>query len=470
MNCLYQKFKNYIKEEKLLSRNEASKIVIGLSGGADSVSLLLLFNELKKEFNLEIFAVHINHNLRGKDALEDQKFAERLCSKLKINFKVYSEDVKGLSEKEGLSLEEAGRKIRYERFKEEALKNNAKIAVAHHAQDNAETIIFNMIRGAGLEGIKGMQPKKELNGVEIIRPLLFAERKEIEEYLKEMGQNFRTDETNQSLDYSRNKIRHVILKEMMEINPEAISHLNRLSKSVKEADEILKERTDALKEKIVSVKEENVFLASEILKGLSDFEKKRVVYEALTDFAKAKKDITETHVKEILRLLTLGNGKRVSLPYGIEAVNENKKIVLKKIKEKGAPILKEINLKDNPQTISAKGKTFTFETVLVDDSNREKLIEKNECTKAFDYDKMSDSFFLRTRKEKDIITIKNGEKSLSRFFIDSKIPKDERDEILLFAKENEVIWIVGFRISEKFKITENTKKALIVSVTGESNG
>ena len=195
----YNKIKSFCRQKELFSPGD--KVVIGLSGGADSVCLFLLLNNLAKELDLELFPVHINHNLRGAAAVEDQHFCEELCIKYGLSLIVVSVQVEKLAREQGWSLEEAGRNARYEAFAEIAAKFRCnKTAVAHHKDDQAETVLFQMFRGSRLKGISGM---KEKNG-SLVRPLLCVTREEIENYLKEKNQSFCIDHTNLEEEYTRN--------------------------------------------------------------------------------------------------------------------------------------------------------------------------------------------------------------------------------------------------------------------------
>ena len=198
-----QKIIKTIEENNLISKGDS--IVIGLSGGADSVFLTLILNEIKDEFNLKLKAVHINHQLRGDESERDMLFCKNLCKKLDIDFVCEKIDVKAQAKLRNKGIEEAAREIRYECFKNEC--ENGKIATAHNLDDLAETLIFNITRGSGVLGLCSIPIKRE----NIIRPILYVSREEIEQYLKNANQDFVVDSTNLTDDYSRNKIRHNVI-------------------------------------------------------------------------------------------------------------------------------------------------------------------------------------------------------------------------------------------------------------------
>lgn len=236
---MIRRTKDYILENKMI--NNHSTVLVALSGGADSVCLLLLLNEIKRqcadELDFALEAVHVEHGIRGAESRADAGFASDLCERLNIPCHVHSVDVPQYAASHGLGLEEAARILRYEAFEKEVTtayaadqkqgnSRQAVVAVAHHMEDNAETVLFQMLRGSGAKGLSGMHPVSVKNGVTYIRPLLSATRAQIEEYLKENGQAFVTDATNTDTAYSRNKLRHDVFPLLLQINDRAIEHIN----------------------------------------------------------------------------------------------------------------------------------------------------------------------------------------------------------------------------------------------------
>ena len=222
------------------ARGNAVCFLVGVSGGADSISLLSSLAKQRRAFGYRLVAVHVNHMLRGEEACGDEEFVREFCRERDISFDCYRKDVAELAKKEGQSLEEAGRRVRYECFAESAEKHGAAgLFIAHNRDDAAETVLFNLLRGASLSGLSGIKSISIQNGLEIFRPLLLLGRDEIEAYLREEGISFRTDSTNLGTDYTRNKIRHVLLPELERINPGARKHLLRLSNEAGETEEYL---------------------------------------------------------------------------------------------------------------------------------------------------------------------------------------------------------------------------------------
>ena len=196
---MYRRVVKYIQEEKLLEQQD--RVVVALSGGGDSVCLLSVLVKLREEMGLKLLAVHVHHGLRGEEADRDMEFSERLCRELKVKFDCAMADVKGTAQEMGLSLEEAGRKLRYEFLEKKRVEfGGGKIAVAHHKDDQAETILYHLCRGTGLKGLGGMSPRRET----VIRPLLCVGKEEILAYLREEKLEWCLDSTNLETEYTRN--------------------------------------------------------------------------------------------------------------------------------------------------------------------------------------------------------------------------------------------------------------------------
>ncbi|MBR2876507.1 MAG: tRNA lysidine(34) synthetase TilS, partial [Clostridia bacterium] len=216
--------------EKYGMLKNGSKIIVGLSGGADSVCLLHFLHSVKDEYNLTICAAHVNHGIRGEEAVSDSEFAREMANSLNIEFKLSEVDCIEEAELHNETVEEAGRRLRYEFFDSLRTQESDVIATAHNCNDNAETVIFNVSRGSALNGAKGIPPKRDDR---IIRPLIFCTRAEIEGYCEENNLSYVTDSTNLSDDYTRNRIRHIIIPELEKINPQAVTAFSRFTEGVR---------------------------------------------------------------------------------------------------------------------------------------------------------------------------------------------------------------------------------------------
>lgn len=450
---MYRKFVEFIKKNELLNAND--NIVVGVSGGADSVCLLLLLCKLREEMPLDIIVAHINHGIR-KEAVEDAAFVEKLCKEKELPFVLKEFSVNKLAKEWNMSSEEAGRKVRYETFSSLLPKEGGKIVVAHNQNDVAETVLFHLFRGSGSVGLTGIRPK---NG-NIVRPLLCFEREEIEKYLEDNKQEYCIDKTNLTDDYTRNKIRNHILPYVDDnIVKGSVSHIYNTANLLRQQEDYLEEETNKMFSKIVK-KDENGFCykidRKKFLK-LHVFLQKKVLYKAIEELSRSKKDITTKHIDGVLDLFEKEGMKYSSLPYNLQAKSSYDCICIEKIDSKEDKNLKESVLED------AEG--FTFKIIF---DTMPHTIEQKEYTKRFDYDKIEEVLKVRSWQEGDFLMVQNGQhkKSIHRYFIDEKIPLDKRKEVLLLADGSHILWVIGKRISDYYKITKDTKNIIEIHYNG----
>ncbi len=453
--------RNIIKHNMILPGDE---IIAGVSGGADSVCMFMQLLEYKKQVDFNLKVVHINHMIR-EDASSDALYVKELCESNNIPCFTFEEDVENQAKELGMSTEEAGRRIRYMRFSEVMSSPKGKIAVAHNRGDVAETVLFNIFRGTGVEGLSSLKP---VNG-NIIRPLLVLEREKIEEYLREAGIEYRTDSTNSTTAYARNKIRNVILPYAeKEIVKDATGHVAALSDKMLLVREYIEEETDKAYEKVVSESEDSIEIDLNKYETLNELIKQEVILKALDYLTIGRKDIGQIHVEVIMSLIYLEGEKKADLPYNLEAVKQYDQLIIRKKTdnienfkfEKQIPVC---NSTDDGTIELLNGGVLKYR---VFDRDTTCMIEQNTYTKWFDYDKISGCLMLRNRQTGDYLTVNDRmqKKSLKDYMIDCKIPKEIRDVQLLVADESHVLWVIGHRISEFYKITENTKKILEISV------
>ena len=449
-------FRDYIRTYNMIEPGD--EVVAGISGGADSVCMLLNLLELKDEYEFTVKVVHINHKIRT-DAANDALFVKELCDRYGLEYHLFEEDVEKMAKNEGISTEEAGRKIRYERFRQVMTSSNAKIIVAHNRNDVAETVLFNIFRGTGLEGLASIVP---VNG-DIIRPLLGVSREEIEAYLSEKGQIYRTDSTNDTTDYSRNKIRNVILPYVIEnISPKTIEHISGLSDRMFHVREYIRKETDKAYAEVVSEKEDGVIINTVSFDQLDEMLKHEVILLAFEKLTPHRKDITSNHVEAVLGIANKNGEKRISLPYDLEAVKQYEHLIIRK--RRTDDIINEQFEITGDSCIELTDHRIV-ETRIFDRSD-DILIEQKTYTKWFDYDKIINCVKIRTRLQGDYLTINSdmGRKSLKDYLIDNKIPKEERNSIFVVADGSHIMWVIGLRISEYYKVTDKTRKILEISV------
>ena len=462
MASFIERFYDFIKEKELLARGDA--VCVGISGGADSVCLLQLLYELADKAGISLYAFHVNHGLRGDESDSDQKYVESFCAERGIPLKIYSFDIARLAAENRQSVEEAGREARKKAAADcmEYFGAN-KTALAHHLNDCAETLLFNLARGTSLSGLKGITAK---NG-SVIRPLIIFSRAEIEAELRSRNIKWKTDSTNLKDEYSRNKLRLSVIPYFEKnINAESVRHMAASARDIEEADGIIKEIADEKAKKFVVSDGSGVLIKSGILKE-RDLISGYIIMGALRSLTSNLTNIKRLHIDQIRELAGNQTGRALDLPYGITAVKNYDGVRLEKRK----------NVQDDKTSKSAacskilgintvtEFKDIIFETRLFDGPAGSGEIPKKKYTKWFDYDKLTDNLELRGRKSGDYLVIDKAghRKALKRYFTDEKIPKDMRDRTVCVADGSRIIWVVNGRISEDCKIDENTRRVFEVS-------
>ena len=470
---MYQKIIKFIEKHNLLEHGD--RIVVGVSGGADSVCLLHVLNCLRERYNLSLYVVHVNHGIRGLHADEDEAFVRELCAKLGLHFYAVFHNVPEISKREGISSEEAGRNIRYDTFYQESLKYQCnKIAIAHNMNDNAETVLFHLIRGTGIKGLTGITAKRNLSEtIQIIRPLLCIERDEIETYLSKNQWQYRVDASNFTDEYSRNRLRNHIIPFMKhEVNEGVIPHIFETSKQLEEISNYLEVKTEEAYEKLLLLNGDFEIPISEFLKEDIVIQK-GVIRKVLYQLAGQLKDLEARHVDLILHLAKKPVGKRIHMPHGIvvEKGYDHIKFFLEKDKKEDTTADWEgICITLQPEVTKEYELPLPWKKLIcsVIDYKKNMSIPKNAYTKWFDYDKIKNTLLIRTRRQGDCIQINQdgGKKKLKDLFIDLKIPKEERDQILLLADGSHIAWAFDVRMSEAYKVNEDTKRVLVITLIG----
>ena len=450
-----------IKDKNLIDKGDT--IIVGLSGGPDSVCLLHVLKSIEESMNIMIVAVHVNHMLRGQDSFEDEEYVKNLCKKLNIKLKIEQIDLQNIAKKKKLSIEEAGREERYRIFEKTAKDLNAnKIAVAHNKNDQAETILMNIIRGAGLSGLKGMDIKRG----KIIRPLLHIDRLEIEEYCNKYKLEPRTDKTNLESIYTRNKIRLDLIPYINEqFNIDIISKLTKMSEIIKNENDFIEYYTEKLYNKaLVKKSDGQIVLNIKIFNSYHKGAKGRILRKAIKETIGFIKGIESVHIDDIIKLALDGRvGAMIHLPHKIRV--EKSYQILKVYQFKTFPQVNLYKIKLNiPGDTLIQEESFILRGNIIDDVNLDQY-EKNQKTSKvqyFDYDKLRGGINIRKRESGDLIKPinSNGTKKLKKYFIDEKVPIDIREKIPLVAKDKEIVWIIGYVISDKYKVTKSTKKVL----------
>lgn len=437
------------------------EIIVGLSGGADSVCLLWVLSNLQKDLNFHLSAIHVHHGLRGQAADDDVTFVEKLCHSLNVPLEVSYRNIKDEAKNLKISEEEAGRKARYEIFENRSNRlGGAKIALGHHKNDQAETILFNVIRGAGLKGLGGIRPVRNL----VIRPLIECTRDEIEAFCMQHGISYQEDATNQSLLYTRNRIRLELIPYIQKnLNPNFINQMGSMSQLLQEEDDYLERQAECfLQQHLKQINLKDAYLNIDVLLELDPVIRRRAYRKVILKMGIALKDYENKHFMIIEDLLNKKTGKRIDLPYGVFVEKVYNEVSFKIKKEYEGPWLHTIEKGNGIFHIDEAEGSFELTTFANENKGE---IPRNNYTKWFDYDRINGNYLIiRNRRDGDFIKLAGlrGKKKLKDYFMDLKIPRSERDHIPILADETEVIWIVGYRISERYKVTNNTTRILQV--------
>jgi len=437
------------------------RIIVGLSGGPDSVCLLHVLWCISEKYNIKLYPAHLNHMLRADEADQDEAFCVNFCDSMGLELKIWHRDIRKISLEKKMSTEEAAREERYSLFREYAKElGGASIAVAHNMNDQAETLLMRIIRGTGLDGLKGM----EFYNDGIIRPLLSVPRSLIEAYNSANSIIPRIDSTNLHTDYTRNKIRLELfpyLKKLFDVD--AVPALFRLSQTCTEDSRLLQKIIEEEYNNCIAEKTDlYTKLSTERLLALPKEALARILRKALEGYTRNLKGIEAVHIEQVKQLILKGRtGATVQLPYGIRASREYEAIKVfvesadtKQAKEPVYIRLDHPGEYKLPDNAALKVDYLSFE----DYNNERKKVSQSSLVQYFDMNAAVNELILRNRQNGDIISPygSKGSKKLKEYLIDEKIPKEIRDELLLLTAGREIIWIIGLRTSDKFKVNEKT--------------
>ncbi|MBQ7133595.1 MAG: tRNA lysidine(34) synthetase TilS [Ruminococcus sp.] len=413
-------------------------IVVALSGGADSVALLNMLNSVKELYNITLYACHLNHNIRGEEAQRDEDFVRELCKKLDIELFVKSVDVPALSAKRKQSLELCGREVRYEFFEELSIKLSAKVATAHTASDNVETVLYNLTRGSSLNGLCGIKSKRDY----IIRPLIYATRDDVERYCEINSLSFVTDSTNLSDDYTRNNIRHNAVVALKSVNAELEATVTRMCSSLSDIQNYL----DKISlEEINKSKTEYGYDCKKLLQLDSAVLKNAVVLIAKNSGVQLSFRLVEL-IAEAMK-----NSGSVDL-------GEKKRAVCKQ------GFLRIVDIDAECEDFSETPFLSCGYAEYI--SNEElKNINKKLLNNCINCDIITDSTVLRTRRDGDTFTLKNRDvtKSLKKLLNELKIPAEKRSSLKLIANGSTVLWLEGVGASKQGSVNEHCSGAYLIT-------
>ena len=456
-----------IKQDELIQENE--KVLIGVSGGPDSVALLhgllLLSNHYRK--NWRLFVVHVNHMLRGKESVEDAEFVAKLCEEKRVPYRIYEKNVKAYIQKKGGNKQAVARKLRYQAFCEVANDwGIQKIALAHHADDQVETILMRLLRGTSVSGLSGMAPIRNWHGLQIIRPMLQIFRAEIEAYLQTIASiTPRYDPSNDQLDYTRNRVRHQLIPELLTYNPKGKKALLNLTEIARAEEEVWSSLTEQAMKSII-------------------IEGQRTAYSVdVKKFLDLPVALQRRTVKLILDCLVRNGRNEIALET-IERVREifqYQQPSLERHVAGGVVIKKEyhriqltcseqaqLETAQKPPVIKLKipGETklpgYNGKIEVYQKDKRLVRLNQDKNTAIFDADFIQPPILIRPRKNGDRMTCfgLKGSKKIKELMIEAKIPRSERDRYPIVVMNDRIIWIPGIRRSDFAPVTEQTKQVL----------
>lgn len=427
-------FKKYLEEQSLISGR--GKILLAVSGGVDSIVLVHLFKQAKIAFDI----AHCNFCLRGKDAKTDQNFVETIAKELNITCHVKLFKTDSYAKKNGVSIQMAARELRYSWFTQLIDRQNYScVAVGTHLNDSIETFLLNASKGTGISGLKGI---KSIHG-NIIRPLLFASKREIEAYALKNKIEFRTDKSNDSLKYLRNKIRHQIIPVLEKINPSFEATFKQNFENLKFVETIYLDHIKSLKKDLVRCNGETTNIDLNQLKSLNHSD--HYLYELIKSYG-----FTFKVCQDILRTST--SGKQFFSKEHQLIVNRGQ-LTVEAIKKKSVSI---VIINENTSQIDTP-LALSFDTINVPKN----LIVPTEIA-LIDYEKISFPLEIRSWRSGDFFHPigMNQKKKLSDFFIDNKLSLFEKDKTFVLTSREKIVWIIGHRLDNRFKIEPATNKVL----------
>lgn len=450
---LKERIAHYIKKLDLLEGGE--RVLIGLSGGPDSLSLMHILHMLSSDFNLSLSALYVDHGLRPADTAGEIEFCHNACKALGIDFNFREVDVKTSPLKGTHGLQAAARELRYAALYEAAHTANAsRIALGHTKDDNGETFLINLIRGSGMKGLSGIPPRRGA----IIRPLLETSRDEIVSFLSSRKLAYVKDPSNLMDKYLRNSLRHRLLPELTRINPNILETLYRTSEILRQEDEYLELQVTKSLMRLISRKTpERLELFLTPMETMPTVLLRRSIRRALREI-KGIPPLSFRHIEYIIELIHRGkSGDSVDLPHGLKAIRRYSLLILTTEKPR----------KLGDYTLMPDQELHLEEASLV---LRVSEIPQPQTTDGrrsavFDVTKLQFPLTVRKRRPGDFF-LPSGfgkRRKIQDFFVDEKIPKDERDTIPLICSDQEIVWIVGYRTDDRFLPDGKTKKFLLIS-------
>lgn len=438
-----EKFLTYFKN--ICPAQKELQLLIAVSGGIDSAVLCHLCHTAGLKFSM----AHCNFNLRGEESVRDEVFVTKLAEKYQVPFYLRRFQTKAFAEEHKLSIQEAARKLRYDWF-DEILKGKVDhfLLTAHHLDDNIETVLMNFFKGTGISGLRGIQP---IAG-KIIRPLLFAKRKEIETYALENGLSWVEDSSNDEIKYTRNYFRHNIIPAIEKVFPEAINNIAQNIQRFSETEILYRQAVEMHKTNLIEQKGVEVHIP--VLKLLKSVPLSTIVYEIVKDFG-----FSNRQVHEVVKLLNSETGKYITSP-SHRILRNRKWLIISPLNADDAKII----------LIEKEERVVYFDELSLNIHFLEDniLFSNNKDVAVLDTRSIQYPLVLRKWRQGDYFYPLGmpKKKKLSRFFIDQKLSKSEKEKVWVVESNKRVIWVVGLRIDDRFKVSPSTKRAIRLQVSG----
>jgi tRNA(Ile)-lysidine synthase len=460
--------RNEIEQQALFLPEET--IVVGLSGGNDSTALLHILVTLNQQYQYgwKLHAVHLNHGFRGEEAEQDALYAEALCRKLGVDFHLFVRDVPSYMEETGMGAQEASRKLRYRLFQEVAVQSHAaKVTLAHHADDQVETILFRLVRGTRLNGLAGMPKRRwldEARTIELVRPLLSFTRQELEAYCRDNGLEPREDSSNRSRKYKRNLLRLEVMPRLQEVNDKFREHILQAAEAFRQDEAYLQKLArEHLQEVIAGQDQDWISIDNDKFQSCDVALQRRMITLILSYLSK-QAEWSSQHVETVLHM---SGGKRpsteVHLPHDLVANRVYGQIHFRRNRrvERIHTYCYKLAV---PGVIWVAEGNATIQATYLSQPMRWGELLDNEAV--FDADQLPGALYVRNRKPGDrLIPFGfHSEKKLKELLIDAKVPRNWRDKLPLLTAGNQVIWVPGVRRSAAAPIDEQTRRFLHVRV------
>ncbi len=466
ISALEQKVLAYMREKRLVSPGE--KLIVAVSGGPDSVCLLHILYRLRKELGIKLHIAHLNHQLRGKDSEADAKYVAGLAKRLSLPATITSRDVKSYRKQHRLSLEEAAREVRYDFLADVTKEAGAlKVAVGHTSNDHIETLLMHLVRGSGMRGLRGLTPVSKLSvsgsSLTVIRPLLCLSREDTAAYCRALKLKPRLDASNLSLEPLRNKVRRRLIPELQKYNPQIDRALVRLSHT--SADDLAFIETEArrLMKGIISIGKNTVVIKKKGFLALHPALQRQLLRFSVESLLGSLKDIEAGHIEDIIEALPKPAGKVIGLPFGISFTVEYDRYILSPDSLSLCPfpaLEGEADLKIPGRTAFSGWEVNT--DVITQSAFKARSNKTNDFSACFDLDKVGSKLAVRNRLPGDRFQPLGmaQPKKLNIFMIDTRIPQTWRRRVPIVCSGDKILWVVGYRIDERYKVRPDTKKVL----------